>query len=390
MNFIKNAIDVLKREINFIANDKDLLLMLIAAPLFYSVFYGTMYIDKTEKKVPIAVLNLNKSYESDEFIKKLNSHQLIQVKEKINDENLIKDLLMKEEVQGVVVIPENFSDDVKYLRGTTIKIFLNTHRFLHSNDLNKAVNEIALEVGTEIKIKTFTSKGMSFEQAQEMSTPMKDEIHFLFNPSETYGDFLIPAILVLVLQQTLLFGLSQSVAKEREEGTIKELYNEAGSNIFTILVGKSVFYIFLYMVYSFFFYLIHFDLFNLSFKGNYIIMGLTSFLLLSTMSFISMTIGSFFSKKVYALIFMSFTSYPVFFFTGYTWPIFAMPKFLQYFSFLVPTTPYMQSMNRIINMGASFQDISPEILNLLLLLIFSIIIASSRFYYIKKKFLSKI
>jgi ABC-2 type transport system permease protein len=119
-------------------------------------------------------------------------------------------------------------------------------------------------------------------------------------------------------------------------------------------------------------------------------MGLTSFLLLSTMSFISMTIGSFFSKKVYALIFMSFTSYPVFFFTGYTWPIFAMPKFLQYFSFLVPTTPYMQSMNRIINMGASFQDISPEILNLLLLLIFSIIIASSRFYYIKKKFLSKI
>ncbi|MGB9701383.1 MAG: ABC transporter permease [Candidatus Kapaibacteriota bacterium] len=385
MKWFKNILNVVKREINIIANDKDLLLMLIAAPLFYSLFYGTMYIDKTEEKVPVAVLNLDKSTTAENFIKDLNSHQLINVKTQIDDAKLIKDILIKEEVQGVIVIPENFSQDLKYLRGTTIKIFLNTHRFLHSNDLNKAVNEIALTKGQEIKANIFAAKGYNLEQAEEISTPMKDEIHFLFNPSETYGDFLIPAILVLVLQQTLLFGLTQSIAKEKEAKTMHELYNFANNNISSILIGKSFFYIALYMIYALFFYTVHFHLFKIPFKGSIFTLALTTFLLLATISILSLIIGSFFSKKVYALIFMSFTSYPLFFFTGYTWPIFAMPKIIQYFSYIVPTTPYMQSMNRIINMGASFQDITPEIINLSLLLILFIFLAVLRFYTIRKK-----
>ena len=101
------------------------------------------------------------------------------------------------------------------MRSTEIKLFLNTQRFLHSNDLNKAVNQIALARGEEIRTKIFVSKGFSNAQAKEMSTPLKDEVIFLFNPSEAYGDFLIPAILNSYTSANIIYGIGTIDGKRK-------------------------------------------------------------------------------------------------------------------------------------------------------------------------------
>lgn len=367
MNWIKLVFNVVNREINWIIKDTDLIIMIFAAPFFYSLFYGSMYINKSEFKVPIGILDMDHSEYSKDFVKDLNASPYIKVKEYLYNSAQIKDKLMNENLQGVVFIPSEFGSDLSHGGSTEIKLYLNTQRFLHSNDLNKAVTQIALSKGEEIRTKIFSSKGYSLDQAAELSTPLKDEVIFLFNPSESYGDFLIPAILILVLQQTLFMGLGQSMAKENEMNKIIDLKLTSGNNLFAAITGKIFFYIILFLSYAFIFFTLDYKIFRLNFEGNFFAFAILTILMLISMSALSVLVGSFFSKKIYALILISFTSYPLFFLAGYSWPTFAMPEFIQIFSHIIPTTSYMQAVNRVATMGTRFNQILPEFFNLLIL-----------------------
>lgn len=382
MKNINTIFGIIKREIDWIINDLDLIAMLLAAPLFYSFFYGTMYMNKIETKIPVAVYDEDRSFDSYQFIKDLNANAMINVEINLNNPDEIKDKLINEDVQGVIYIPKNFSSDLKFNRSVTVKIFLNTHRFLHSNDLNKAINEVALNKGEQIRIQYFNSKSFSNDQSKQLSTPLKDQTKLLFNPSETYGDFLIPAILVLVLQQTLFMGLGQSTAKENELKRFNELKKFSDSNPVNILIGKAGIYLILYFSYALLFFSVHISVFKIPFNGSYIAFVLMTVLLLISISSIAIIIGSFFTKKVHALILISFTTYPLFFFTGYSWPKFSMPFIAQMIGYFIPTTPYLQSLNRILLMGADLKHIIPEILNILFLSIIYFLLA---FFILNRK-----
>lgn len=248
--------------------------------------------------------------------------------------------------------------------------------------MNKAINEVALNKGEQIRIQYFNSKSFSNDQSKQLSTLLKDETKLLFNPSESYGDFLIPAILVLVLQQTLFMGLGQSIAKENELKKFNELKKSSDSNPVNILIGKSGIYLILYFSYALLFFSVYISVFKIPFNGSYIAFVLMTVLLLISISSIAIIIGSFFTKKVHALILISFTTYPLFFFTGYSWPKFSMPFIAQMIGYFIPTTPYLQSLNRILLMGADLKHIISEILNILFLAIIYFLLA---FFILKRK-----
>lgn len=367
MEKINSIIEIVRREINWIFTDIDLLAMLIVAPLFYSFFYATMYMNKVETEIPVAVYDEDHSAESLSFMKELNAHPKVKITSELTSLNDIEKHLIEEKVQGVIFFPNDFSKNLRLNKVAKIKIYLNTHRFLHSNDLNKAVNEIALSKGNDIKIEYFSSKGFSNEQAEELSEPLNDDIRLLFNPSESYGDFLIPAILILVLQQTLFMGLGQSIAKENEEKRFYELKTLSSGDSFIAITGKISFYLLLYLSYALLFFSVHLNVFKIDFRGSYSAFIIMSILLFLSISFISLILCSFFSKKVHALILISFTTYPIFFFTGYSWPTFAMPEIAQTIGALIPTTAYMKAVHRIVSMGASTEHVLVELINLTVL-----------------------
>lgn len=367
MKKLNSIFEIIKREINWIFTDIDLLAMLIVAPLFYSLFYATMYMNKVEVEIPVAVYDEDHSAESLSFIKELNAHPKIKITFELTSINDIEKLLIEEKVQGVIFFPNDFSKNLKLSNVARIKLYLNTHRFLHSNDLNKAVNEVGLNKSRNIRIGYFNSKGFSNGQAEQLAEPLRDNVNLLFNPAESYGDFLIPAILVLVLQQTLFMGLGQSVAKENEEKRFYELKTLSSGNSFIAITGKISFHLLLYLSYALLFFSVHLNVFKIDFRGSYSAFIIMSILLFLSISFISLILCSLFSKKVHALILISFTTYPIFFFTGYSWPTFAMPQIAQIICFLIPTTAYLKAAHRIVSMGASIEHIMLEMLNLILI-----------------------
>lgn len=375
---------IIKRELEIISTDFDLIIMLLIAPIFYGLLYGSFYLNKTETDIPIAVLDMDRTVVSQRFISDLDANELLKVTDRILDFEEGKDKLLNDKVQGVIIIPSNFESQLKSNKGTEIKLYLNTQRFLPSNDINKAVNEVVLDYSKRTRLRAFEMKGINPKQAQQIVEPIKDNIRFLFNPATTYGDFLIPAILVLIFQQTLFMGLGESIAKERELGTLTNWYSTANYSTAAALTGKGTLYLLIYFCYAIFFFIIDFSVFKINFAGSYILLFAVTMLFLVSMISLSIFVASFFKRKILALQVISFTSYPIFFLTGYAWPEFAMPKSLFWISQLIPSTSFFDIYNRIIFMGANFSEIKSALLNLTILTLVGLVLTFYRMKYLFK------
>jgi len=196
---------------------------------------------------------------------------------------------------------------------------------------------------------------------------------------------MISGIIILILQQTLLIGLGESVAKEREFHTVKDLYHTANGSTWALLFGKGFLYFVLYCGYAFFFFTFIFNMYSQRMDGSIPALVLTTALLLIDDMFMSIFIASFFKRKIISLQFFVLTTYPLFLFSGYSWPSMSMPAFVRGLSMLFPSTHYLNSFVRIAQMGAGFKEVLPEIQSLLIIAVIGLTLTIWRLKFLVSK-----
>ena len=369
---------VMRREATMIAKDFDLVTIILVAPLFYALFYTSIYFFKTEHDIPIVIIDNDRSALSRTLASNLEAHQLLHVVGVMADLETAQELLAKREIEAILYVPNGFEERIKSGRATDLRAFVNNSRFLVGNDINKALNEVVFAMGTGIRMKFLEMKGCGTKEAEEIADPLIGDIRPLFNPSESYGDFLIPGILLIVLHQTLLIGLSESVAKEREHKGLRELHQIANQSVSAMIAGKGALYFCIFGSYAFLFFSAHFSLLSIPLNGNLLALAVMTALLLLAAIGGGTFVASFFRRKITALQFFVFTSYPIFLASGYSWPLDSMPVWLQFLANLFPTTPYFVAFVRITQMGAGWSDVFPEFLQLCTLAIAGFLLARFR------------
>ncbi len=380
----RNLMAVFWREAEIIRHDRNIVIVLLLAPVVYALFLGTIFSNKIETNVPIVIVDNDRTAISRTLIRYLNSHQLLDVTEVATDFESAKADIIESRAQAIVYIPQNFEGGLKSGQAANLEVYLNTARFLPSNDINKAVNEVAFTVAAGIRLKFFQTKGMSTGQAKELVQPLNGDIRPLFNVTESYGDFLLPGLFVLILQQTLLFGLSLSVAREREIKTLVELNTMSGESSLVAVLGKGAPYFLLYGAYTIFSLVVFFSLFSLNVLGSMSALVVLMILFLIAIIGFAVFVSSFFKQEIQALQFLVFSSMPLFLLSGYSWPVWAMPWPLRAVTQLLPSTPLFQVFVRVTQMGAGWQHIWSDLLHLLILAIGWIAVAQWRIRHLCK------
>lgn len=351
-----------KTELKKILGDKSLILMLFVAPVFYLFFYGSLYLNKVEKELPVAIVDYDQSAASRALIRMFDATDKIEIDGNFNSVGEAESGFKSGEIRAYIIIPANFETGIKKGKGSDIKVYLNNTRFLPSNDIAKAVSEVTLTMGAGIRLNYLEIGGLSKSQALNVVQPIGVDMRSINNTTDSYGDFLIPGIFILILQQTLLIGLGESLGKDREN---KELQNIS----LTWITGKSLPYLIMFFAYSVLFYTVPFHTFSLTFKGSLLILlGVTPLFLMVVILF-GYLAGSFFKSKFDALIILAFTSYPVFLISGYSWPLSAMPDQVRMLSYLIPSTPFLNIYTKVTQFGADLNMVLPQIGHLLILLI---------------------
>jgi len=375
---------LIKRELGIISGDGSIILTIFIAPFLYMFLLGTIYQYKDIDSVNMAVIDMDHSQLSRTYIRFIESSQKVHVSNTPTDFEQAKDLFYRFKVFGVLVIPKGFEKDVMTLKGTNTTLYLNNSRFLMSNEINKAVQKVSLMLGAGVRLKYFESTGVNPREAMEIVMPVKPEINFVNNIFNNYGYFLLPGLLFLIIQQTLLVGLGESVSIEREEGILASwLIN--GRSIFASIVGKNAFYFVLYLAYSLLAFTAIFPFFTLPVKGNIFTLALLIFLFVIAMLLFVNLLGSFFKKQIVYMEIVAFTSYPIFLIVGYTFPRYALPLVYKYISYILPTTPFMESLIKLTQQGVKFSHVSNNFLILGMQIVIFYALLHLRLSFLRKK-----
>jgi ABC-2 type transport system permease protein len=376
-----------KKEAELVLNDYSILLVLLAAPLLYFLLIGTTYMNKDEEEVSVGIVDLDQTKSSKAFLNKINATQKVAITNNYTNLLEAKSGLYKFEVQGIINIPSGFEKKLKKNESSPIGLILNNTKFLSSNDINKTVNLVSLEYALESRQKFFESKGINPSFAEQKANPITAQIHAVYNPTNNYGNFLLPALLFLILHQTLLIGLAESIASDREKGLMQVGFEESDNNFLNYILGKTGFYLLLYFAYLLLTYLVAYPFFDLPVKGNFFLLIAVSLVFFSATILYGWFISSFFKSQARAMEIIAFTSYPVFLVTGITWSVSEMPLFLQFISNLIPLKPFFIFLKKLAIMGVDSHFYLNEIIHLLILLLIGYIAAFLRFRYLQKQVL---
>lgn len=372
-------------ELKIVVSDHSILLTVVIAPILYAFFLGSIYLNKDLDQIRFAVVDYDNTETTRELSRLLDASQKIDLVGYLEDYEDGVEKLQKLDIEGFIVFHKGVERELKRMEGTNVKLYLNTTRFLPSNDLNMAVNSVMLTVGAGIRLNYYMIQNIDSPKAMQLIDPVSVQVNPIYNVINSYGGFLLPGLFFLILQQTLLIGLGESVSKDNENGKLRKFLSNSSNGVSNYFFGKTSYYQMLFVAYIFLFTVVIFPFFQLPVDGSLFAMFVISIAFFWLVTVMAVLIGTFIKSQVRYMEIMAFTTYPFFLLSGYSWPISSMPLPLQWLSALLPTTPIMEAMTRLYVMGGSWADVEQQFFHIVYLLVGGYMLLMWRMFYLRKK-----
>lgn len=351
---------ICQKELKAVFKDQGVLIFFLLVPLAYPLLYAFIYTGEVVREVPAAVVDMNKSTLSREFIRKVDATPDVKIQSHCADMEEAKLLLKESKVYGVIYIPESFSSDINKGIQTQVTLYCDMSGMLYYKAILTASTEVSLKMNKAIKVKR---AGNTTDRQDEISaTPITYEAVNLFNPQAGYASFLLPAVLILIIQQTLLLGVGLSAGTARENNRFRDLVplSRQYQGTLRIVLGKSSAYFIIYAIVSAYILCVVpkiFSLVQIAQAGT-----LAAFILPYVLSciFFAMTCSIFIHHREACMMIYVFTSVPLLFISGVSWPGSAIPAFWRVISWMFPSTFGINGYIAINSMGATLDQVLPE------------------------------
>ena len=349
-----------RKEMASLIHDEGVLIFCVIVPLAYPLLYSWCYNNETVHEVPVAVVDLSHSEQSREFIRKYDATPDVKVAYHCNNLKEGEALIGHQAVRGVLYFPPDFATRLNRMEQAVVGVYCDMSLMLNYKAIYASATSVSLAMNREIQVKL--SGHYTAEEDKVSSQPLGYTEVPIFNPVGGYGHFIIPAVLILIIQQTLLLGIGMSAGTARETNRYRDLVpvSKHYNGMFRIVLGKSMCYFMVYLVMSAYLTMVVPRLFHfISIAEHHALWGLLIPYILACI-FFGMTLSCIIRYRENVILIVVFTSIPFLFLTGVSWPESAMPGFLKSIAYLFPSTFGVRGFVRINTMGASLADIRAE------------------------------
>lgn len=333
-------------ELRRIFRDPGVTVIFIVATLAYPLIYKALYWNEQITNVPVAVVDLSNSPQSREFLHRWNASPDIRLTHTCTSMAEAERLLRDQKVHGIIYFPRDFAKQLADPLGQAhISLYCDMSSFLYMKAIYLSCNNVMLESMRNIQVDRYEQMGMDKEFAWALVQDAPYTETALFTPTGGYGSFLIPAVLVLILHQTLFFGICMLGGTAREEGL--DQYSIRS------LIGRSIAYFLIYyalaaILLGFFPRL--FGIPHIGAIGDILLLMIPYIL---AIVFFSLCVSVFIRNRESGLVLLISTSLIFLFMAGISWPKEMIPSAWRYLSFFIPYTWGAHGFIHINSMGAT-------------------------------------
>ena len=359
---LSDILYIWRQEMRQVIRDEGVLMFLVVVPLGYPLLYSWIYNNESLHEVPVVVVDQSHSALSRQFIHDCDASPDVHVKYYAEDLDEARSLVSRQLVKGIYLISSDFATNINRGEQGTVSVYCDMSLMLAYKAVYQTAMVEAGRLGAGLKIK----KAGNYSKHEDAITaqPLAVDDVPMFNPSGGYGSCVLPAVLMLLLQQALALGIGMAAGTARERNKNGQLIptdNPHYRGAYRIVAGKALCYGMLGAVAAAYLAMAVPRMFSFPQMAE----GTTLLLMLLPYTiaciFFGMTVSCLVRYRENVMLLMVFVSVPLLFLTGVSWPQSSIPGAWQGVSWLFPSTFGVRAFIRVNSMGASINQILPEI-----------------------------
>lgn len=358
---------VFRNEWHLIFGDIGVVLFFVALPLAYPVVYTLIYNPEVVTDMPIAVVDHSRTARSRELVRDVSAAPAFDIYCYADNLDQARDLMFDNKVVAIMEIPADYGKKIGRGEQATVPFYSNMGLLLRYRTSLAACTDIQMMEASKILGERTSAAGLTSVGG---GLPVRSESNFMGDTEQGFASFVIPGIVILILQQSLVLGvvfiIGTSRERRRRNGGTDPLSVE-GVPASAVAIGKSLCYFLLYVPSAI--YVMHFipEMFNLPHFGSPVDYLLFIVPMLMASSLLGITMAYFAKERESAFVLVVFTSVLFLFLSGLTWPRYAMSTLWTAVGDLVPATWGVEGFIRINSNSASLGENSTPYLAMWLL-----------------------
>lgn len=347
-------------EIRNVLSDTGVMIFFFVVPLAYPLLYTFIYNNETVREVPVVLIDNASTPQSRDFARRVDGTPDVRIAYRATDMDHARELLAGKKAYGIIYIPSDFSRNIGLGGQSHVSLYCDMSSLLFYKAMLVALTDVSLEMGAEIE--QHNLQGLTARQQETASMPIENEWVAMFNPQSGFASFLIPAILIIIIQQTLLLGVGMLAGTARQNNALHRLVPKLPhyNGTFRVVLGKGLAYFIIYVVVTMYMVEAVPSIFSIPKIG--LVWTKVLFLLpfLAASIFFAMFLSTVMKGRESPMLVFVFTSVPILFISGVSWPQAAMPDFWKWIGWAIPSTHGVQGFIKINTMGASVYEVAPE------------------------------
>ena len=374
--WLRNFRDIAVGELQGLVRDGGVMLIFTLGALGYPLLYSYIYSHGILEDTSIAVVDASDCPQSRRYIREMDATRELDVRYKCVSMQEAERLMQRRKVNGIVYFPADFGDRIALGETATLSIYADMSSFLYYQNLLMGTNFVMLDELKRIQVERYAAAGYGGQEISQLVEPIRYEENNPYNRAFSYTIFFLSAALLLIVQQTMFYGMSLRAGTMREENRSFARLKDSlqGVGVGRIVLGRGAAYGLLYLGIAIYIATIVPALFGLPQRGSF--WDILVLLLIYVMDCVlfSETWSSLITRRETVFVLLLFISPVAIFLTGFSWPVTAFPKFWRLFSCLFPSTFACRAFINLNTAGGDLSTVEP--------LLRALVIQSAVYYFL--------
>ena len=361
---------VLIKEFIQMRRDRLTLAMMLGVPLMQLILFG-FAINNDPKQLPAALVTTSQDHFTRAMVSALEITGYYRFDHIVSSATEAENLIANGTVSFVVTIPSDFASRMR--RGDRPQILI------EADATDPSVASGAVSTLSIVAAQALTRElGVEAQTRQNQQSQLEVVVHRRYNPEGITQYNIVPGLLGVILQMTIVMMTSMALTREIERGTMENLLAMPATSLEIMLgkilpyLGVGAFQVGLVLVAAR-------VLFDVPFVGSLGLLLMGVFVFVLALVFLGYTISTLARTQMQAMQLAFFVFLPSMLLSGFMFPFRGMPTWAQVLGELLPLTHFLRLIRAVMLKGADYAAVSAPMAALALFAIAFALLALLRF-----------
>ncbi|PQO38127.1 ABC transporter permease [Blastopirellula marina] len=357
---------VLVKEFFHIRRQPTTLFFMLVVPVIQTIIFGYA-IDTQIENIPTVVLNLDGRRQSRDVISAfLNTRRFQLVEMAVNNEQYHRALTSGRAKVGLC-IPPDYSDKLLLGQQAELQVLVDGSDSQVATTAQSTAQLLGLNLSIN-RAKSFADNlqvAPSRDSSGELALPIDARVRLLYNPGLESAYFFVPGLVGIILQLVTLFLTSFAIVRERELGTLEQLFVTPVGRM-GLLLGKLFPYAMIGFIELLIVLAVMIYAFGVPINGSITLLLVLSMLFMVCSLGLGLFVSTVATTQLEAMQFAFIIMLPSVLLSGFMFPRSEMPLPIYLVTFAIPVTYFIEILRGIVLRAADFFDLIPSVIGLTL------------------------